>query len=575
MARFAGAAALLVLGTAAFASAQAFREDVRVRLVSIRLDVRDRDGRSLTDLKAPEVKLRIDGNNVAIEGLDRVAASPFSIRPTGGASAPQAGDVPASAESSSAASGSGSDLYLAILFDETSTNAYDRRDIFRQLESFLKDRTAAGVHVMLERFDGQLHTESPWTTDALTAVAALKKMQKHLSDARIPSPGDLRDAIHNGRKARDIEMQIDLSGRRSFDGILQALVRFSEVTGRKGLVLITDGTPLMTPFDLSLMMADSDSSTQGDRSIRADYLKNHGDTEAAKQIESALQEAALSTFTEVGAGQSTWAQRMAKITNKAIELDISFYPIDAEAVDRGTNPGVGSKWPGRAMPGVAGVSTATSSGMTARVSVGQSMTALASMTGGQAILNPLQASDRLGAIAAERESGYLLTFRDPSPNDGRHHKVEIDVQRPGAKVVYRRGYRVRSEDERTLDAVVAHLQDSSVENPLALRATFDLLRKEGGRDIVQMRLEYAPVEAPGDRTAERAIQMWAVCADDDGNRAKPIVRMSRAKRVADAKAPTFADSLQMGLPPGPYTWSVAVRDVPTGVTSYIVVRKQL
>ncbi len=488
---------------------------------------------------------------------------------TASISAPVAGIPPAPA------AGSSSDLYLAILFDETSSNTYDRRDVFRQLESFLRNKTAAGVHVILERFNGTVHAEGTWTTDSSAAVANLKKMQKSVADAHVPSPSELSDAIRNGTPARSLEMQVDLSGRRTADGILQALIRFPEVPGRKGLVFITDGTPLITPFDLSVMLGANDSTSQQDAATRADYLRNHDQADAGKQIEAQLQDQSLQAFSDAAPNQGTWAQRMAKITNKAVELDIALYPLDSEAVDRGTIPGAGSKWPGRSMPGVAGVGKATSSGMTSRVSVAQTMTALADTTGGQALLAPLQASDRLGTIAAARGSDYMVSFRDPAPNDNRFHRVEITIQRPGTKAAYRRGYRTRSDEERTLDTVIAHIQEPTVSNPFDLHATFDVVRKEGGRDVVEMRVEFSPAEAPGEAAPERVARIWAVCSDEEGNRAKPIIRTVKAQRVPNAKSPSYSDSMQLGLPPGPYIWSVAVRDEATRVTSYAVVRKQL
>ena len=132
---------------------------------------------------------------------------------------------------------------------------------------------------------------------------------------------------------------------------------------------------------------------------------------------------------------------------------------------------------------------------------------------------------------------------------------------------------MRSDDERTMDTVIANLEEPAGGNPFDLRLSFDTLRKEGGRNIVRMRMEYAPREAPGSAELEREIRVWATCSDDEGNRAAPIVRDSMARRSgSDAR---FADALQLGLAPGPYTWSVAIKDVLTGVVSYAVVRKEL
>ena len=215
--------------------------------------------------------------------------------------------------------------------------------------------------------------------------------------------------------------------------------------------------------------------------------------------------------------------------------------------------------------------------MTARVAVTHSMSSLAETTGGEAILVPNQFSDRLGTVVAERTSGYALTFRDPTPGDFKFHKIEIAIERPGAKATYRRGYRVRSDEERTLDAVIANLNVSGVaENPLNAKVSFEEIRKESGRDIVWMRLEYPrPPEAPGPAASERDVQVWAICSDDEGNRAKPLTRQSKAQSLSGEKAGPYVDAIQLGLPPGPYTWSIALKDVPSGLTSYLVVKKVL
>jgi VWFA-related protein len=572
----------VTIGIAALASGQGFRERVRVGLVTVRLEARGSDGRPLPDLKASEVKLKVDGKDVPVEGLDRVesAAPAAAPKPAESASAPALLPVSPQTAAAPAVPPPSPDLYLAILVDETSTGSFDRRDAHRQIENFLKGKMAPGVHVMLERFDGHLRIECPWTSDVSRLLAAAKKMSKRTFDSRMPSPAGMADEIRSGRKPKDVELEVDLASRRTFDGILQALIEFpNDVTGRKGLVFVSDGTPLMAPFDISLMLYGANATDRDIQKMRT-MGKGAVDPETAAQINAMMQDEALSTLTAFGAASdATWARRMALITKKALELDIAFYPVDSEAIERGTNPGVSSKWPGRAMPGVEGGSALpySGSGMTARVAVTHSMISLAETTGGEAILVPNQLSDRLGTVVAERASGYALTFRDPTPGDFKYHKIEIAIERPGAKVTYRRGYRVRSDDERTLDTVIANLNVSGVaENPLNAKVSFEEIRKESGRDIVSMRLQYPrPPEAPGPGASERDVQIWAICSDDEGNRAKPLSRQSKAQSLSGEKAGPYVDAIQLGLPPGPYTWSIALKDVASGLTSYLVVKKVL
>lgn len=579
-ARFGGVALPLVVFTAiaALVLAQGVRENVQVGLVSIRVDVRDKDGKAIPDVAASELKLQVDGKDVPIEGLDRIGSSSGAA---GAASVPPPSVPPPAAAAPTAPSSVAavSDLYMAILVDETASNSYDRRELYRQIESFLGGKRP-GTHVMLQRFDGRLVTECPWTTDLDQALAAAKKMGKRMQDSRMPSPSQLREEIRQGRKAKDIQMQIDLYARRSFDAVLQALVRFPEVPGRRGLVYVTDGTPLISPFDLTMMFSDTNANSRDDRQMRADMLRARGETGAANALERSLQQESLAAFSDAGAGQNTtWPKLMAQIASKALELDIAFYPVDSEDPARGTNPDASQKYPGRPMPGVVAGSSSVpvaGTGMTARVAVVETMTGLADITGGQAILVPRKAADGLSDVASRPPSEYMLSFKDPFPADSKYHKVEITLARAGARLSYRKGYRVRSEEERILDSVVAHLAEPPAGgNPLSARAEMNVVREDGGRRIVEMKLEYTPVEAgtPGEKPAERDLDVWAVCSDGEGNRAKPIHRQVRATRTAPGSGAAYKDSFQLGLPPGPYIWSLALKDRPTGAVSYVVLKK--
>lgn len=568
--------ALLTVST--IAVAQAVREKVRVGLVSVILDARTKDGHAIVDLQASDLTLLVDGKPTAIEGLDAFGLAPPLKEQRSDGALPKPDTITSTSrpDSLSAGAATDTDLYVDLFYDETGTNASDRRETFRQLASFVKDKTRPGVHVMLQRFDGRLHTECPWTTDPTAMLGSLTKMEKSLNDAQVPSPGDLKYEVASGRQIRDIEMQVDINGQRSADGLLQALVQFPAVSGRKALVIVTDGTSFMTPYDLSMTLL---SNTASQRSDRVASLESHGDTSAANQLATELQQESLTAFGESVAATGSWANRMARITNKATELDIALYPADSESPDRGTNPGTGSKWPGRSMPGVPSSGSRHSAlsfgDLSSRIGATQSMSVIAAATGGQAILNPRQIANQLDAISDAHTAAYVLTLRDPSAGDGKYHHLDIATRRSGVQLIYRQGYRIRSDDERILDNVVAHLATPTSENPFAARLSFELLRKEGGQDVLDMRLEYSPTEASGDPTPVRDARIWAICSDDKGNRAKPVIRNVRAPRVVNAAPSAFGDSVQISLPPGSYTWSVAVRDGETGVTSYVVVRKDL
>ncbi|HEX8888811.1 MAG TPA: VWA domain-containing protein [Pyrinomonadaceae bacterium] len=73
------------------------------------------------------------------------------------------------------------------------------------------------------------------------------------------------------------------------------------------------------------------------------------------------------------------------------------------------------------------------------ISAHQGLQALADATGGVSVVNSDNFDEALDKVMA-RSSYYLLAYRPTEPFDGKFHKLEIKVSRPGAKIYNRVGY---------------------------------------------------------------------------------------------------------------------------------------
>jgi hypothetical protein len=121
----------------------------------------------------------------------------------------------------------------------------------------------------------------------------------------------------------------------------------------------------------------------------------------------------------------------------------------------------------------------------------QAMMRVAEDTGGEPILLPKKTAVRLAEIE-DRES-YALTFLDPSAGDHKSHTIEIACRRPSVRLEYRRGYRIATEEDRTLDRVVARFrQPPREENPLGVTASLSPALSNDGRNITRVFLRYSP-----------------------------------------------------------------------------------
>jgi len=93
-----------------------------------------------------------------------------------------------------------------------------------------------------------------------------------------------------------------------------------------------------------------------------------------------------------------------------------------------------------------------------------SLRTLAEGTGGVAGVNTNSLTDIFDRIVEANSHYYLLGYNPPThPRDGRFHKIEVRVTRPGLQVVARKGYpspHGRSAEERKRDDEAKRLRDS-------------------------------------------------------------------------------------------------------------------
>lgn len=133
--------------------------------------------------------------------------------------------------------------------------------------------------------------------------------------------------------------------------------------------------------------------------------------------------------------------------------------------------------------------------------------ALASETGGHAVLEPADVADGLRRIVRDASTYYVITFRSDREPDGRFHPVDVRVKRPGVQVRARKGYwaALTGSPSQARPAILS--AEASVTalprriSPL-IRPWFGLARGSDGKTRVSFVWEPArPV--PGDRNVAR------------------------------------------------------------------------
>jgi VWFA-related protein len=543
----ASAAILLALCASGLAApsilAQAVREKVSVEVLTLKVAARDRSGRSVDDLTPADLTLTVDGKPVAIDTLSQAAAVAPRDEPADSETRPPS--------SASVASVSERRLRTLILFDEAGTNGYDKRVVYDELQRLLGGDGGGRRDVMVGRFTGsRLEVTCPWTAESDRAVAALRAMRESPVSNTMPSASDLA-------ASRPPVTWIQVYREHFHQTLLEALAAFPDEPADRQLLIVSGGTSILRPFDLGAVL--SCQVTPGERArlrlIDSDVGRAH-----AREIERA-------TFAlwSRAVNPSGDALTMTDVVAKAIERDVAIIPVAAEAIDRGLDLGLDQRMDMRHLE-VVPVASAGDGRMTARTSAAQSMTEIAESTGSEPILVPGKTAARLSEIGSR--PAYVLTFRDRA-GDHRYHRIELACRRKGVSLDYRRGYRISTEDERMLDNVVARLAGPAARadgNPLGAQVTASAGSEE------HMTLLAISIAPPRDSApaAERIVELVGVGEDSAGQRTEPVSWSGTARAVEDAPG-VYAARTKLGVHPGDFRWSLAVRDAETGLTSYVLI----
>jgi VWFA-related protein len=537
------------------AHAQTVREKVSVELISVRVTARDLLGHPVDNLKASDLRLTVDGKPVPIDTLsgplNLVVDEPNTGKPTAGAlTSSQAATAPAPRRSS------GEPLVRTFIFvDETSTQPFDRKDVCTALAKYVRSAAGPGSEFLVARFDGKLYKLTDWTSDGEAVARALQAIAERGQLEHIPGPATL------GRDTFFSDFWIPLYSDLVQRALLESLTTLPQTGGRGRLVLVTNGTTVISPDDLALGTDPNILTSNPTLSPR--YGQASGMTFAVHKFEDTPSFQRWSRAVNPG----RYILSTVDVLAKAVEYGVEFIPVYSEAIDRGDfdmTASIGASGVDGTRTGMS-VPTAGDGRLSPHLVAAASLSNIAAQTGAESVGNGRNVVARMAQIDAR--ASYVLTFRDPSPDHG-YHTITLKSSRPGLKIVYRRSYRIPDESERKLDTVVAGFLTPTRPDTL-MNTTIDQrpASDSKSRPATRLDLAYAPPLETG-AADDRPVQLIAVGRDSDGNLTEPIQWTGTARRAADGAR--FDASVMFDVAPT-YAWSIAVTDQPTGLTSYIFV----
>jgi VWFA-related protein len=527
-------ALLLVLCWPATARAQQeeeggeFFDTIDVNVVNVEVYVTDRRGQAISGLTREDFEIFEDGRPMTITNFYTMEAEE--------ADAPRALPLEPGVPGADRSMPTPDEqrLYLVVYIDNFNIRPFNRNRVFRRLREFLHSHVKADDRVMLVTYDRSFNVRVPFTSDPTLINSALFDVERmtghgvhHDSDRR-----DVLDYIDNSESIGDALGRVRMHAGSlhndlmfTIDAMRKMVDHLGGLPGRKALLYVSDGLPMVAGEDLFLAVHEKFQSSSG--------LLEAREYDASRR------------FHELAAQANT---------NRT-----TFYTIDAGGLRTHSSVSVERSQPG--------LSTFIEAQYIHNLQA--PLLRLAEATGGRAILNTNDVGAGLEEVGRELRSYYSLGYQPVRAGSGRYHRIEVKVKQRGLRVRHREGYRDKSVEQRMEEGTLAALMFDEHTNPWGMEVSFgDAMARQGGHFLVPVRVRI-PLDRvillPQHDAHHRArLKLFLAAMDSDGD-FSPVQSARIPIEIPDgevdvARGKHWAYEVTLLMRRGPHRVAVGIRD---------------
>jgi VWFA-related protein len=567
-------------------------ETVEVNVVNVEAHVTDKQGNRVTDLRREDFQLFDDGKPVKVDYFEVVVPKPAVASPAARAE----GTESAAGEPAPTGAASAEPLNLVIYVDNTEIKPANRARVLRQLDEFLSGQLGPGDRVLIATNDlGGLHVRLPFTSDPAVLSAALGKLktlavhgdetdrsrrlaleammtlqEESLSDPvdPVPCPQNIVTPAHGFASVRRQDVLRTL-------GALTVMVNsLSGMPGPKALLHVSDGLPITPGEELFEFLFQLCGGSGGTAGLGAHVGQIGGQQDPALTVHDAMsfgpQSYQASSQAPMDAQGYSISKNLDTLAAHANAQRVTLYTLQASGLE-GTSASDPSYGPRERLFQFASIGSVERKGRQ------DSLLTLAEATGGKAMINGNDFTKDLVRMRQDFSSYYSLGYNAASRGDGREHRLELKVKRPGLTVRHRRSYRDKSPGERTADRTLSALLNGVEDNPLEITVELgDQLKEENGRYLVPIKLRIPLFKlsiSNHQETYEGSLRLMVVTQNDKGEisavRQMPVPISIPRGELLTAMGQYYLYTLSLQLPPGEQRVAVGVRDERAGLASFL------
>ncbi len=539
-----------------------FLDSLDVSLINIEVYA-EQDGSPVTDLEVTDFELLDDGEPMEISHFQHVrdgrrvrdllkTAVDESGEPAGGAtdpSDPEPGNLEPQEPST-----------LVILVDHPFLAPAAGQMVFERISQQLDSIVAQGTRMLLVSKDRKVEIVQPLTSDLAAVRGSLEQLvQKPGTSSRMevarliqsvtsgPTEGlarsgpggaggstkrtSLLDARSAYQQARNHSQEMRGEMQLSVRLLRKFLSSLAGLPGRKALLYVADRLP----------------TRPGELVWQAWFQKFGFDW--GPELGAASVDAALAEF-------DTTAE-VRELIADASSSRVAFYPI-------GLGADAGPSLTGAESRGI----SIGGAGRTQFREQDSGLRWLAARTGGRAAIGRGNAETFFAGLQSDLTDYYSLAYASPHRGDGRTHKIEVRVRRPGVKVRYLEEYRDKSADQQMADRTLSSVMLGTRANPLDAKVELGKAKRQKDglyRLPIEVQVPMANlVLLPGEISHSGKLTLVLVVSDLDGGLSDPVrIRLPfeiKNIHLMEALSSTFEYPTELLIRQGRQVLGVGLRD---------------
>ena len=510
-------------------SGEGFFESIDVNVVNVDVYVTDKKGNRIKGLKREDFELFEDRRPVAITNFYVVEDG----RPVLSAESPA--ELPVARPGLPTEIPDDQRLHLVVYVDNFNIRPFNRNRIFNSLRQFLSNELTTEDRVMLMTYDREPHVRRAFTRDSQVIASALHELEK-VNAMGLQADSERREVLDDIERANDYQFAASRAAsyadslrndlQFSLDSLKETVSSLSGLPGRKAILYVSDGLPMIVGQDVFQAVQEKFSSTSSSAMM-----------ESLRYDES---------------------RRFQELASQANASRVSFYTIDAAGLRVSSSVSAENR-------------NANASGLVESTYVSNMQSPLrllADSTGGKAIYNTNDPAKGLMTVADDFKSYYSLGYSPSHTVEGRYYKIEVKTKRKDLEVRHREGYRDKTAESRMSDGVISALfyDVESNEMGIVVQRGREERRDDGHFQVpIEVRIPIGAVTLlPREQSRDAKLRVYFAAMDTDGGMSEvqeAVVPFSIPEAdVEQALKQVYVYTLSMVMRKGSQKLAVGVRD---------------